>query len=408
MSFFSSGANKELDLIIDIGSDGITASLVEVAENTRPNVVFQHRDSVSFKRFRSADRLASVTLKSLDDALKTVVKEGLKKAQHAHASGKIRRVCCYLARPWYVSSTRSIRIEKNDPFTITHQTIRDVVEEEKRAYLQTLTDAKDLPNIIEKPQLLECKVMGTKVNGYLTQNPTGEQGSELDIWLYVSAADRKFLDQVEHIVAKHVHHKTIEYHTFLIAALSCVRDALHISENFLLVDVAAESTDVSIIKGGVIVETVSFLLGRNFYVQTVASSLNTLPQVALSFLKLYVQGKSEQAIGVKIDEEVKRCGTEWLQGFNKSLTSISEEFFVPRHVYLTADEDLMAIMKKQIESNIFNQLGSDEEKFSVMPLDRTLLSTMYSDATNSITPFIAIESIYTKAEKHRTVGFVTI
>lgn len=402
MSFLSKHRKDEVALVFDIGSDGATGALVAFSEKEAPQVLFSVKDTVSLAKEHVTTRVVSLMLTSLNNVVKVIEKEGvphLKFTQHGGAH--IRKAYCVLSSPWYLSQTKVLKIKKPEPVTVTEKLISDAMEAEKKAYVESLSSGEFAKNFHEELEVVDSKIISIRLNGYETSKPHGKKASEIEINIYLSIAGKELVEKIRQNLSKHFELKSFEFHTFPLVTFSLIRNTNN-PEHFLIMDIGAEVTDISIIKDNSLLQTVTLPLGRNFFVRKVSSTLNTLPQVGLSFLKLYAQNKTEPAITQKIETVLQKLILEWQSFIHKAFTELSDEVFVPQTVYLTTDQELMPFYTKLVQDQKLNQTSNEGDSFTVIPFDHSRLAGLYRlEGKLPVDPFIIPDTVFINSVRQK-------
>ena len=124
------------------------------------------------------------------------------------------------------------------------------------------------------------------------------------------------------------------------AFFTTVRDVYKQQENFLLVDIGGEVTDIFMTKKNILRESISFPLGRNFLTRGVAFELGCSLNEANSLISLYKDGHAEKSVTKKLALIIKKLQTKWLEKFQESLANLSHDISIPSTIYIAIDKDL--------------------------------------------------------------------
>ena len=176
---------------------------------------------------------------------------------------------------------------------------------------------------------------------------------------------------------------------------TAVRDVFKQKDNFLLVDIGGEVTDISMTKKNVLRESISFPLGRNFLTRGVASGLNCTMDEANSLISLFKDGHAEKRVAKKLTLIMKELQKKWLEKFQESLANLSHDISIPSTIYIAIDKDLADFFSETIKSEQFSQYTLAESKFEVVFLSTELLHGIATFKEPIIRePFLIIDSIY--------------
>jgi hypothetical protein len=160
-------------------------------------------------------------------------------------------------------------------------------------------------------------------------------------------------------------------------------------------DIGGEVSDISMIKKDILRSSISFPLGRNFFIRGIASLIDCSLDEATSYISLYKDGHMSDSSLSKIEPIINKLKKEWLVKFQKSLVSLSNDISIPSTIFLTVDQDFSDFFTETIKSEQFNQYTLTESKFKVIFLGSQALKDVVSfkNDTNR-DPFIIIDSIF--------------
>lgn len=389
MSIFSgifSGSKKEgeLALVFDVGSSSVGGALFFIQKSRAPKIIISLREQITLEDKIDPDRFLLSTIKSLEIVASKISLAGL---------GAPSRIFCVLSSPWYASQTRIIKLEKNTPFTFTTKLADDLIQKETAFFKE-----EHLSNYLKagnKVRHLEFKSMKTLLNGYSTSKPVGQKAKELEMVIFVSMGAEQVLEKIEEVVFRHFHSKEVKYSSFITASFTVARDMFIHQEDFLLIDIGGEMTDISMIKKDVLRESASFPLGRNFLVREVSSSLKCTLDEAKSFVSLYKDNHADGSLTQKLEPIMSKSKKEWLKNFQESLAHLSNDISIPAIVFITVEEDLAQFFSDIIKTEQFNQYILTESKFQIIYLSTKMLHEVADFEENVVRdPFLIIESVY--------------
>ena len=312
---------------MDIGSGSVGGALVSFSENKKPKILFSVRKPIVFQNDFKFERFLLSMLKAIDQVLDELGKAKL---------GKPKQVFCILAAPWYVSQARTIVFEKEKTFSVTPKRVDNLISREVES-LKKNFDAhyKDLTE--SKAEIIEVENINMKLNGYETRLPYDKKAKRLEAHLYVSMSAGQVLQALRQKVRKELGLDNVFFNSFSLAAFDTIRDMYSQKQNFIFIDVGGEMTDVSVVSNGILVETESFPLGKNFLIRTVASELQTENVEALSSFGLYMEDKMANAGKRKIQSALTHVEEEWGEALYKTLGSIATHITIPGTVFIIAD-----------------------------------------------------------------------
>ncbi len=262
MSLFSGKKKRELVAVFDIGSSGVGGALFCKDHTGTPEIVFSVREAVPFQENVDYDLFLKSTLKALEEISKKISLSGL---------GAPKKIFCVLASPWYASQSRTVLLEKNTPFVFTSKLADNLIQKEislfKESYMAEHEDKGD------KMRLIEFKNMKISLNGYATNDPLDKKTTKVEMILFLSMGSEHLIKKIEEAIGRHMHSVNIVFSSLAMASFSVSRDMFIHRDNFLLIDVGGEITDISMIKGDMLRESISFPMGKNFLLREISKSL---------------------------------------------------------------------------------------------------------------------------------------
>jgi hypothetical protein len=382
--FSKSKKKEELVMVFDVGSSSVGGALFYVQNSGVPKIIFSVREAITLEKEIDPERFLSLTTKSLEVVVGKILSKGV---------GAPKKIFCVLSSPWYASQTRTINMQKNTPFVFNTKLADGLIAKEI-----SLFEEEHLKKYVEggsKIVAIELKNMKTVLNGYNAPNPFNQKATELQMTMFISMSSEEVLSKIQEVVCKHFSCESIKFSSFAMASFTVARDMFAHHEDFILVDVGGEVTDLSIIKKDILCSSASFPVGPNFIIRGVASELNSSLEEAKSLISLYKNGHAAEWAEKKLEPIIGKFRAEWLKKFQESLMSISNDISIPSTVFISVDQDLAEFFSEIIKDEKLNQYILTDSKFQVIFLGTEVLhgaATLEKDVERD--PFMIIESVY--------------
>ncbi len=385
MSIFGRAKNKEeLALVFDIGSSSVGGALFVVQKSGIPKIIYSAREPITTEKELSFDRFLALTLKSLEFVASKICMAGL---------GAPQRVFCVLSSPWYASQTRMISLKKNTSFIFNTKLADSLIEKEVKLFKEECAEKYlDTKNKIVP---IELKNMQILLNGYAVSKPLNQKTQELDMMIFVSMGEEQTLEKIKDTIGKHFYSQNIKFSSFATASFVVARDLFVHQEDFLLMDIGGEVTDISMVKKEILRSSISFSLGHNFLIRGVMGMLDCTIEEAVSYLSLYKNGHIGDQALKKIEPVINKLKNQWLNKFQESLVNLSNDISIPSTIFLTVDQDLADFFTETIKSEQFNQYTLTESKFKIVFLGNQTLNGIVSFKEGTMRDsFLTIEAVY--------------
>ncbi|MDP2789296.1 MAG: hypothetical protein Q8O46_04640 [bacterium] len=385
MGIFSKSKDKgELALLFDIESSSVGGVLFYINKSKVPEIVFSFREQIVTETEFNFDRFFTGTMKALGDVAGKICLAGL---------GSPKHFFCVLSSPWYASQTRVIRVEKNTPFTFTNKLADSLTKkeisffQEEHLYKYDQDGSKALP--------IEFKNMKTVLNGYTATNPINQRATELEMTVFISISSEHFLQRVQEIVSQHFFRKDIKFLSLAMVSFAVARDLFVKQENFLLIDIGGEITDISMVKKDVLSNSISFPKGLNFITRGIASILNCSLDEAKSLISLYKDEHAETLTEKRLEPMISKLKNEWLNEFQNSLANLSNDISIPANIFITIDSNFAPFFSDIIKTEQFSQYTLTESKFKVVFLDtEKLYDAALLGSEVKLDPLVILGAIY--------------
>lgn len=350
-SFFTLKKRKRtLAVIFDVGSASVGAALVLLSTNKTPKIVYVVRRQMPVLKEVDIKRFIASMSKTFDLVMDDMQKKGMAHLKFTHlGTSHPEMVHCFFSSPWNASQIRNITIEGKkshsatpddlESFSVTDKILSKIIEKEVLSVQRAESDSYEKKGIVnEGVKLIEKKIINLKLNGYNVNKVHGQMAKRVEALLFVSFVPREITD----LVSKKVQHffslKNIHFHSFTLSFFSAMRDIWNREENFLLVDVSGEVTEVSLVKDSKISQMISFPMGRNSYIRAIAKKLKVSMSEASSFINMHASGMGSEAKTRQIQSIQDSIEEKWYKNFKEVLNDLSEGVFLPRLVFLTASE----------------------------------------------------------------------
>lgn len=386
MNFFSKTKNKgELTLVFDINSCSIGGALFLMNEKEPPKIIYSTREFLKVDNDLKVEDFLPTVIKSLRKVAGKICMKGL---------GKPKRIFCVLSSPWYYSQTRVVELHKNTPFIFNSSLVNDLIKKEinfaKEEYIK-----KRGPNSHDIVPI-EVKTMNVKLNGYHILNPNNQKAKSLEISIFISVCEEIFLKKIEETISQHFNFKIIKFSSFLMSTFSIAKDMFINQDNFLLVNIGGEITDISMIKKNAIRDSISFPLGSNYLIRTFAKDTGLSIDEAKSFLSLHKDNHLSDKMNERFFDSISKLKKDWLKIFQESLNNLSHDISIPATMFITVDQNLADFFFEIIKTEQLTQYTLSESNFKIIFIKVDTLHGIVLFENDKINKdlFIIIESIY--------------
>lgn len=363
-------------IIFDIGSGSVGAALVAFENDSVPTILYSVRIPISFQKEIRPGLFLKRMLHTLEGVALELEQKGIAQLDRGlFGKKKIGQILCVFSSPWYTSQTKMLTIERKRTFTVSADFIEKMLSKAKKHFEKSVQENENTKHILN-PNIIESNIIYTTLNGYKTANPYGRKVHSVETAVFFSLISGNMSKMVTEVFEKVFNTRKISFHSFTLASFSVIRDIFHTEENFLIIDISGEITEISLIREGVLLETVSFPIGKYSMLRGIASALRTIPEEAHSLIRLHFEGKKKGTPAV--EKYLNVAEKEWQATLSRALTDLSGGLSLPRTVFLTVDSDLGGWFKNIISGETLGHEAFATGPFSVVMLDGTKFHNYYT------------------------------
>ena len=381
---------EDVCVLLDIGNGSVGGSLVFFSENNKPQIIYSVRYPLHIPEKPSSGHLLLKMTKLLEDVVASITNEGSRHLDFRHLSSKdIKHVFCIFSSPWYSSKTKIFKIERGEALPMTDEFVSYLLERESDTFEKSIGgNGNGMLSFIEK------KVIRTRLNGYDTKMPYNQAARNVELGVFMSMVPQAVLDKVGKIIRRHFNARHIEYNSFALMSFSIIEDLFPSVQNYIFIDITSEVTEISIVRNNLITETLSLPLGKNLIMRAIAKRYHVSPDIADSYLKLFIKNHAEKSLKGAVSQAIKDAEAKWLPQFGQALQTASKNHAIPGRIFMTADEDVAAAFNHFI-SEASRNVNGKPEKFNLTVLSKEILAHFCTFGRGSQEDsFLAIESLY--------------
>ncbi|MBI2049110.1 MAG: hypothetical protein HYT29_01590 [Parcubacteria group bacterium] len=381
-------------IIFDIGGTSVGAALVLLASGEKPYIIHTVREWLRPMEEVSLPRLTGLLEAAIDSVSADLLSLGAKRLAAAGQGNRLpRTVDCFVTAPWYVPHMGSVHIGSGKPFTVTQRILESATTGEKKSIEKKLgiTSAKEGREFA----VIEQHILSLAINGYATEAPYGRSARDIDFLLYTALADQKPLNCFNERIGRTFHVDTLGTRSFLLAFFSAIRDSNEADEDYLLLDVSGEVTEVSVVRSGTLTSSVSYPLGRNFLIRTLSAECAISPEEALSLFAIRSSQQGNSTLAARFCSAVDRVEGKWMRQFEQSLAHVAHESFLPHSVFLVADKKIAPWISAAVQNEALYQYTLTAKPFVTNLADEKVFDAHVAFAPGvSKDAFLMIDALF--------------
>jgi cell division protein FtsA len=199
-------------------------------------------------------------------------------------------------------------------------------------------------------KLVNASIVDTSIDGYRVSNPIGFQGKVVKITLFNSFSPLIYFGAIQTIAAE------IDKEIMALASMPYALSTSLFEEekqklSAIFIDVGAGSTDIGVVRDGVVVGTRMFTIGGRTFSKRLSKSLNISYYDAEQIKLSYSNDKLERQSNRIVRESLKNDVDVWLSGVVLSLDYFrSEGETLPSKILLSGGASSLPEIKEALET----------------------------------------------------------
>lgn len=359
---------EKTSLVIDVGNGSLACAILSVNSS---KIIFSERISFLIPDDVNMLRIESEVSVSIEKCLNKIKNNKLFKKII------IEDVLVSVSSPWFVTNTKKINISENRAFVITERFIEDLLQKESEKF-RLEEEKKNIED--QKISVIDKEIMFFKLNGYNIKNIIGKKIKSLESQIYFSGIREKLEKSIFKVLNKNifVNNNKIVIKSFPFIMFSVLKNITLPGDNFIIMDITGETTDISLVYGGVIIKNVNFSSGRNFILRQISKKMDVSLEIAESMLHMYTDKKSDEKSYQNISDILSSVREEWFIYFNEAISEISKGFMLPSKIFVTSDDDVYPFYEDCIKIFSDNPYLSKKD-LVLVHINKDILKKIYID-----------------------------
>lgn len=402
MSFFdfSNKPKKKVGIVLDIGSKTVGGAIYDTDAEGNVVILYSTREPIAFQKRLTSESLLLALMHSIELVLIHLEKYGLK---HLNKESKynyqVSSVAGVFSSPWHISETKTIKFSQENSFVVTEKLVSGLMEKEEKEFVKRLTKGESTNS---RFNVLEHAVIEMRLNGYPTTEPYGKNGNALELQIFTSVSLANIYNKVDTLVHKHFPVEHFTAHTFTLTAFATIRDYYPNILDFFTVQVGGEVTDITIVKKGIIADTISFPMGYNHLLRSLNGICKDHIECTLEgLLAIHHRAKINSTDKKKVEKAILETKVAWGELFNNSISNFSLVAFLPKSVFLFQDGPYLSLFEEFLRSIESGQLSVASERFEVHSVNDVRALLRIPPVENAVDSILVLEANFI-AKSHRT------
>jgi hypothetical protein len=368
MSLFSFNSNKtEKVLLFDLKSESLSCSIVNFSTQEKPEILFYEKiefgDAIKFgiKKYLSSmfDAFDQV---SLSMRKKYLSPSGIFKKEY-----KVDNIHINISSPWILSQSKYFKVKKDKAFTITEDFVNQIKQTEgKDVFDSSLPKDK---KVKDKFKVFEESIVQTKLNGYKIENVIKKSVNSFEVNVFLSIIQNDILEKILGSISKNIITDEYIMHSFILSGFSFVRDAYPVKNDFVLLDIGGETTEICVAQDDSVEKVLTFPFGKRVIINKISESLKVPQNIASSLINMKCHGNCDEKTASQVEISVNLAIKEWTNNLFEIFKEISPNGNIPKDIFIIADDEITGIVGKKIKESKLKGPGITDNDFNISILD---------------------------------------
>lgn len=203
--------------------------------------------------------------------------------------------------------------------------------------------------------VIEKQVMDIRLNGYSTAHPFGKRAMKIQAVLYVGKMSRKVKQTLLTRAEQYFEGVRASCYSEALSMYTTIRDRYAKTDDFLVIQVGQEVSDVSVVRDGIFEQIVSFPVGEDTLTRTIARARGGTKHEAFSLLCMSAQKNNALDPASKEYTLVQKTGELWKKEFTQALTRAHDAMLYPKDIFLLALPEVAPCFEEYIKTAIINK-----------------------------------------------------
>ncbi len=389
MSFFSFKHKSPLAFVFDIRDSSVSLAVARFQSGQKPELMVCKNFKIDQTYVTDHKKYLTALLKTIDTAIVHAIKD-LRKMGNKE---KIGKYIFFVGSPWSISTTKIIKIIKDNPFTINDDFLKSIITSEEALANKEIQVTEDY----KEWAVLEEKIIQSKLNGYKVERVFNKKANSLEIELFVSFVPSDIQDKVSSYIDAKFGENAVRYsNSTLISSYTFLKDLYADKNNFLYIDIGHILTDVYVVIDDVVSGIISFPFGEKDIIARVLEKTNISEEILLSNISAKHSGHDDM-MNKKDTEKLLDFGVKiWLGLLSDAIGKIAKEPNIPSHIFMVTNSPLSDFIAREFTNKKASEplklLGVDME---VELISEGVLNPLITNGKNfADEPYIKMDLVF--------------
>ncbi len=389
MSFSFFKIKPTLSLVIDIRDASISIAVAKFELNKKPEIILCDNFDINKKNSKNYNKYLSSMVIVLDKAVVAIRKKLIKIGNKEIIGNSY----FFIGSPWSISKIKTIKIIKDKFFRVDNSILGKLIFGEEFVIEKIIEEQ----NKGSDWEILEEKIIQSKLNGYITSDFFGKRTSNLEIELFVSFVPVEIKNKIaSYAEGKVIKNIRLQSNSCVLSSFSFLRDEFPDKSNFVYVDLGKLVTDIYIVKDNVISGLASFPFGEENIIETSLHKTNLSREVFMSHINIG-NDNNFNLVSHNNGSDLLKTGFHIFESnLKKSILQICTDNQIPQEMLIVTNSIISDMfIDDTIDKNNNSKFEILDKKVKILPITENIFSSsLLNGMSFSNEPYIKMDLIY--------------
>jgi Tfp pilus assembly PilM family ATPase len=403
MGFFTkSNSDVRYGVIVDIGSGSVLAAIVSSNQNlTHPEILWSKREYTPLREISSVKDSAKSVMTSLMTVLMSLDSEGRRVFKEKTGVSKISYLQITIAAPWSHTITKTISYSNEEEFEVSSELISELQRTASLKMEEEIQQNESANNL--ELSVISKSTMQIIANGYSIIAANEQKATTLKIIEASSVTQNYIIEAIKDVKEKMIPASTLSQYSFMIPYFYVLQEMNEKGQDYCLVDITYEATEIGIVREGVLTHCTHTPFGAFSLAREISGVLNIPLEEAYSYIQDFeledLKKNWTNTQKIEIKEIIDAYQNRLAELFNET----GDILAIPKRIYVHGNMNTELFFKDKILSAAKIATKMDHAVYNVT---KELLTKHYPiDISNKLTEGSGDTALLISAQFFHTVAY---
>lgn len=251
MGLFSKQRGCQYGAIVDIGSGSVLVAIVESSPHQdTPRIIWSKRDYTVLRQIDSLGRSEKNVIAVLANAMMELSSAGMKTLWSEARQKRLSTIQVTIVAPWSYTVTKTVSYKSEKEFTLSKEFVAELLEISHQKVEEEVKENEKIHKF--GLELIARMTAGLVVNGYNIRLTGKQNTKEVKLYELSAVAHERVVEAVTELSGKLFTRSDLKLYSFMLVFYTAMKDLQPDADEFCLVDITYEATEIGIVRNGIL------------------------------------------------------------------------------------------------------------------------------------------------------------